>query len=671
MIIQHIQIKNFRSIQNASFTCDSLTALVGRNGTGKSSFLSALELFYDQSAKVQADDFYAGDTSLEIEVVLTFSDLTEEEEKFFTAYIDNGMLSVARIFSNGSGTNSGSYHGMRLQNPDFAEIRAADGRRDFTNKYNELKSKGKYTSLPTVRSADQADQALTEWENAHPKERIRIRDDGQFFGFTGVGQGYLGRYTRFIRVPAVRDATDDATDKRGSSISEIMDLVVRSVVSTRKDVTALKEQTQTQYEAILDPSKLTELTTLEVQLSQTLKQYAPDASVSLSWSDLAEITIPMPEAEIKLSEDGYKSAVQQTGHGLQRAFILTMLQHLVAAREMERASTGDLDSNNSKDTEVTSVPNLVLAVEEPELYQHPSRQRHMASVLLQLAQGSVPGVAKQTQVIYATHAPLFVGLDRFDQIRIIRKAEGNLGDPKTTSVTTVSLNSVAEKLWGLDGQTGERYTPSTLRPRMQAVMTPWMNEGFFADVVVLVEGVGDHAAVLAVARSMGINLESFNICVIPCLGKNNLDKPAVVFLEFGISTYVIWDSDSSSMNPISDDNKRLLRLVGATENDSQFGVFNSYTCLNNNLECTLRSEISEPVFDELLALFCDEFGMRRNQAIKNPYVLNKIILAAKDRGHTSETLCEVVQRIVDLHHAYAQGDRASFGFNRMEKAGSL
>ena len=671
MVIREVQIKNFRSIQNASFTCNSLTALVGRNGTGKSSFLSALELFYDQSANVNADDFYAGDVSLEIEVALTFSDLTEEEKEFFAAYIDGGMLSVVRVFSNEPGIKSGSYHGMRLQNPDFAEIRAADGRRNTIDKYNKLRSEGKYTNLPRIRSAEQAFQALTEWEDSHPKERNRMRDDGQFFGFTGVGQGYLGRYTRFIRVPAVRDATDDATEKRGSSISEIMDLVVRSVVSTRKDVTTFKEQTQTQYEEILDPSKLTELTTLEAQLSQTLKQYAPDAGVSLSWSDLAEISIPMPEAEIKLSEDGYKSTVQQTGHGLQRAFILTMLQHLVAAREIERVSTGDHASNNGKDAEVTLVPNLVLAVEEPELYQHPSRQRHMASVLLQLAQGSVPGVAKQTQVIYTTHAPLFVGLDRFDQIRIIRKVEGNLGVPKTTTVTTVSLNNVAEKLWDLDGQIGDRYTPITLRPRMQAVMTPWMNEGFFADVVVLVEGVGDHAAVLAVARSMGIDLESINICVIPCLGKNNLDKPAVVFLEFGISTYVIWDSDSSSLNPISDDNKRLLRLVGATENDSHFGVFSSYACLNNNLECTLRSEISEPVFDELLALFCDEFGMRRNQALKNPFVLNKIIVAAKARGHMSETLCEVVQRIVELHPASARGDHTSFRFERMDKAGSL
>lgn len=664
MVIQEVQVKNFRSIQNASFTCDSLTALVGRNGTGKSSFLSALELFYDQSANVNADDFYAGDDSLEIEVALTYSELSEEENEFFATYIDGGMLSVVRVFSNKTGIKSGSYHGLRLQNPDFAEIRAVDGRRNTINKYNEFKSNGKYTSLPTIRSADQATQALAEWEEAHPEECIRMRDDGQFFGFTGVGQGYLGRYTRFIRVPAVRDATDDATDKRGSSISEIMDLVVRSVVSTRKDIATFKEQTQKQYEEILDPSKLTELTALEVQLSQTLKQYAPDAGVSLSWSDLTEIVIPMPEAEIKLSEDGYKSAVQQTGHGLQRAFILTMLQHLVAAREMERASTDGLASNNGKDAEVTTVPNLVLAVEEPELYQHPSRQRHMASVLLQLAQGSVPGVAKQTQVMYATHAPLFIGLDRFDQIRIIRKAEGSLGFPKTTTVTSVALNTVAEKLWDLDGQIGDRFTPTTLRPRMQAVMTPWMNEGFFADVVVLVEGVGDHAAVLAVARSMGIDLESINICVIPCLGKNNLDRPAVVFLEFGISTYVIWDSDCGPSDPVSEKNQRLLRLVDATQTNPSHGVYGNHACLSGNLESILRSEISETVFDELLSLACDEFGMKRKQAIKNPIVLSKVILDANAQGFESETLCKVVKKIAELHPSSGRGDHQSVRFER-------
>lgn len=73
MIIKHVYVKNFRSILDESLPCDCLTALVGRNGAGKSSFLRALEMFYEPSAKVTAEDFYAEDTSQDIEIAVTFS----------------------------------------------------------------------------------------------------------------------------------------------------------------------------------------------------------------------------------------------------------------------------------------------------------------------------------------------------------------------------------------------------------------------------------------------------------------------------------------------------------------------------------------------------------------------------------------------------------------------
>jgi putative ATP-dependent endonuclease of OLD family len=46
MILHSIDVKNFRSILNEGMVFDSVTALVGANGTGKSSFLHALNLFY-------------------------------------------------------------------------------------------------------------------------------------------------------------------------------------------------------------------------------------------------------------------------------------------------------------------------------------------------------------------------------------------------------------------------------------------------------------------------------------------------------------------------------------------------------------------------------------------------------------------------------------------------
>ena len=148
------------------------------------------------------------------------------------------------------------------------------------------------------------------------------------------------------------------------------------------------------------------------------------------------------------AEDGYESTVERTGHGLQRTFIVTMLQHLAAARGVEMTpEDGVSEENASQESGGTHLPSLVLAIEEPELYQHPSRQRHWASVLLKLATGTTPGVAKNTQVVYTTHSPLLVGLDRFEHIRVLRKSTHENGKPKTTRLKKVDMDAVADELW--------------------------------------------------------------------------------------------------------------------------------------------------------------------------------------------------------------------------------
>lgn len=52
MIIELLEIKNFRCIHEESLECDDLTAILGRNGSGKSAFLHALAMFYNLNASV-------------------------------------------------------------------------------------------------------------------------------------------------------------------------------------------------------------------------------------------------------------------------------------------------------------------------------------------------------------------------------------------------------------------------------------------------------------------------------------------------------------------------------------------------------------------------------------------------------------------------------------------
>jgi len=680
MIIETLRVRNFRSILDETLACDEMTALVGPNGCGKSTFLRALELFYRTSPKVDAEDFYNSETDADIVVGITFTALSKEASELFSSYMQADTLTVERVLKWDNGKVSASYHGASLQAPAFQKIREGlavkDRGKSARTEYDVVRANPEYADLPAWTTLASVDNTLTEWEGSHADKCIRQRDDGRFFGFNEVGQGYLGRFTRFLFIPAVRDASEDAAEGRGSVLTDLMDMVVRSVVANKDVVKRLREETQQKYEEIMRPENLVELQNLAGQLSRTLQTFVPNASVDLRWLPLDQIKIDMPRADVKLVEDRYATAVHRTGHGLQRAFILTMLQHLAIAqsageKRAEEPDAGDANSRATPEERRSTLPNLMLAIEEPELYQHPNRQRHLAKIFLQLARGSTPGVAEKTQIIYATHSPLFVDLDRFNQIRLLRKSDNGDDKPKVTRVTATTLDKVADKLWKVDGERGEKYSAATLSHRLHAIMNPWINEGFFADTVVLVEGEDDYAAILGMAHAMKKDLESIGVSVIPVGGKRNIDRPALIFGEFGIPVYMLWDSDSGKGQtageckacgksldgkPDPADNHRLLRIAGTKEEDWPDRQEPHFCCFKHDLETTLQAEIGKILFEHLLADCQAEFGIpKRKHAIKNPTVISTIISKAQAKGMTCKTLQNVVLSILNLPCLPAQG----------------
>lgn len=638
MIIKSIRVQNFRCIRDETLPCEQLTALIGPNGSGKSSFLRALDMFYTSSARYTEDDFYNRDTLQDIIITITFNNLTEDEKKLFQKYIEGGKLTVEKEMKWPPSKENQKYYGTSLQNPEFDSFRSATGA-NLRREYNKLRE-DKYSDLSEYTNKDDAEKALQAWEESHTDQCSRRRDEGQFFGFKEVGEAHLERFTRFVPIPAVRDASEDAAEGKGTPLTEIMDLVVRSVLAQRKEIVELQEGTQKQYEQIVDPTKLVELQTLEQDLSDTLKTYVPDAGVELTWLTGDVIEIPMPRADIKLVEDEYPSSVERTGHGLQRAFILTMLQHLAVAQAPVQKDMEEKENEMDevpKEQPSLKVPNLIIGIEEPELYQHPNRQRHLSKILLKLATGTIKGVADCTQIIYTTHSPLFVDIKRFDKVRRLHKICEEANKPKQTKVFCTNLDEI-NKIIGV----------RDLEPRIQTLMTPWMNEGFFADVAVVVEGTEDRAVILEVATTMGYDLESMGISVIPCQSKNNLIKSIAIFRNFRIPVYAIWDSDYEN-EQVKRVNHKLLRLFNHDIEDWPEKVTENFACFKHTIKETLRTEIDEEFYDNTLNVSCDRLCLRkRKDAFKNPLVIQEIIEEAQKKGKSSKTLENIISHIVAL-----------------------
>lgn len=657
MIIKALHVQNFRSIKDETLECDKLTALVGPNGAGKSSFLKALDMFYTVAARYTEDDYYDKDTEKDILITITFTGLAEEEKKLFQKYVEGEELTVEKEMKWPQGKGSQKYYGTSLQNPEFDKFRKAQSAKERKEAYEELLISSKYSQLHKWTKQDDATKTLKEWEEFNLDTCKPQRDEGQFFGFKEVGEAHLERYTKFLLIPAVRDASEDAAEGKGRVLSEIMDLVVRSVLAQREDVKKLQEDTQLKYEEITEPSNLIELKTLEDSLTDTLKTYVPDTQVNLTWLKAENIEIPMPKADIKLVEDGYPSPVERTGHGLQRAFILTMLQHLAVAQApmQESGDKGQLVTNNVPQVEpdskakITARLNLILGIEEPELYQHPNRQRHLSKILFKLATGSIKGVAAQTQVIYSTHSPLFVDIELFKHLRILRKKLAENDKPKQTKVFQTNLDEIVKILEKADDKPEGTYTGETLEPRLKTLMTPWMNEGFFADVAVLVEGEEDRAAILGTASTLGHDFESIGISVIPCMGKNSIDRPTAIFRELEIPVYAIWDSDEGGKDSKPEENHRLLRLFSQEIEDWPEKITPSFTCFEKTLQFKLQDELGKDFFDITIESCLKKYSItRKDQAFKNPIIIQEILTKAKTESRKSVTLEQIVENIVAL-----------------------
>ena len=651
MIIKSVRVKNFRCIKDETLECEDLTILVGPNGCGKSSFLRAIELFYNLQPKVSEEDFYNREVDQPIVISITFDNLTPQEAEFYEVYLDGATLTVEKEISFPGGRGNERYFGSKMQNPDFQEVREIGVATPKRQAYDTIREQ--YTELPSVRRADDIEPALEEWEHNHPQQCKRIRDSGQFFGFEEVGNARLERFTKFFLVPAVRDASEEATERRGSCLTDLMDLVVRQVLREKPELEEFRTGVRERYRELMDADKLPELPKLADDLTKILQTYTPDAKVTLDWI-IGEPNVPTPTAHANLVEDDYKGDVSKKGHGLQRAFILTLLQHLTivkGTRKLEEyegiTEAGENTTKEPTETAASTVtPNVVIAIEEPELYQHPNRQRHLAKVFLQLAESAL-GSVKRVQIIYSTHSPLFVGLERFDKIRVLGKERRVADLPQETRVKAVSMDKIAKALEEATGSPKGSYTASSLRARLTNLMTPWVNEGFFANVVVLVEGESDQCAILEVARQIGFDFEKAGISVIPIRGKDSLPNPYLIFTELGIPTYVVFDCGKiGKENRI---NKLLLELCGCPEEDlPKTIVKDKMACFEDDREAILRDEIGEQLYNELLKQYTDEFIYGTKRGEKNPLVTSNIIEEAYARGKRVQTLENVVNSVVAL-----------------------
>jgi hypothetical protein len=389
-------------------------------------------------------------------------------------------------------------------------------------------------------------------------------------------------------------------------------------------------------------------------ITQVLKRYAPGAELDLSFGEVVLPKLSLPPAIASLVEDNFKCPINYSGHGLQRALIFALFQQLSLTEQSEPQEPESSSEPEPGETFESRIPDLILAIEEPELYLHPSRCRYLSSVMFQLSKKPEQVVEPRTQIIYGTHSPFFVDLQRFDQIRLARKIPVDGTTTLQTKITSYTKGEASKRLAEISRKNPEDFTDVSFVAHVSPVMTTIVNEGFFSDLVVIVEGTSEVGAIWALQQIQSRNWDALGISVLPAGGKNNIDRPVVVFSGLAIPTYFIFDGDSSKTGKNRDvairTNHLLLRLAGTTPLDfPPSGVFETWSVFNDKIEKEFEIAVGKEKFDTIRSEVADCLGYNdSSDVLKNSDGAALFVTQVYKSGGNIPVLEDIVSKISDL-----------------------
>lgn len=223
--------------------------------------------------------------------------------------------------------------------------------------------------------------------------------------------------------------------------------------------------------------------------------------------------------------NGVPHSPSRHGHGVQRSVMIAMLQ-ASASREIGSNDAGE----EAWGTSISGASNLqvdtkrlIVAIEEPEIYQHPVKVRHLAHALNRMAEGG------KAQVLIATHSPVFVRPDQFGALRRLRK----------DSSESIVLRAAPRDIASVAG-----VQESKVQKKLRNELPSSFSDGFFADRVLLVEGPTDVVVLEAVAELLHRPLAQYGVYLLDGGGKEGMHLGSAILRALGTDVYEVFDGDA-------------------------------------------------------------------------------------------------------------------------------
>ena len=422
MKIKTLRIENFRVYSDpVEISFEDLTVLIGKNDSGKSTVLEALDIFFNdgKNTKIDSSDVNVNlrrNGNDEISISVLFEDLPEEiiidsqskttlEKEYLLN--ENKEFEVIKRYKNGSKakvwikachpTNSSCSDLLLKKNAELKKI----------VKENAIVSTNT-ASNPIIRQEIwqhfQSDLQLNNVEIDASKEDAKVLWEKI--------SSYLPIFTLF--------QSDRSNSDSDSEIQDPLKEAVRIIMSDKEIQKSLQEISDKVTEKLNDVASRTldKMKEIDSSLANTLNPVIP-TSDKLKWSDVFKSVSITGDDEIPINK---------RGSGVRRLILLSFFR-----AEAERLSSE------------SSTNGLIYAVEEPETSQHSNNQKLLIDAFKDLS------CQEGTQVLLTTHSAYIVKQLDFNNLRVIKESKvlhlepGYLHYPSLNEVNYIAFNETSEE----------------------------------------------------------------------------------------------------------------------------------------------------------------------------------------------------------------------------------
>lgn len=405
MQIKTVKLKNFRGYKNeTTINFENLTVLVGKNDSGKSTVLEALDIFFNDGKniiKIDKNDVNVRsreDEDLETVISVVFTDLPKEIEidsSFKTSlrreYLLNNddCLEIIKKYHDG-GSPKVYIKAKHPTNENCSEL--------LLKKNTSLKSIIKENNIEcsnmTVNSIMRT--AIWNYYEKHDKDGLKLReveidaskeDAKQIWDKLSIE---MPVYSLFQADRSNTDSDSEVQDPLKEAVKRILsDPEIKAILErvSKKVLENLREVSNRTLEKLKD---------LNLEVATSLSPVIPTAD-KLKWFDVFK--------SVSISGDD-NIPINKRGSGVKRLILISFF-----TSEAERLA---------KESKTSQAKNgIIYAIEEPETSQHTNNQKTLIESFIKIAKE--PGA----QVILTTHSAYIVKKLDYANLRIISDNKNN------------------------------------------------------------------------------------------------------------------------------------------------------------------------------------------------------------------------------------------------------